>query len=86
MCSLGLAWLVQLVCALELTAPVVVQDLKSAVKQALSLLPPHALVGLIAFGQHVYVHELGHEAMPKAVLLRGTAELDGPRVSSGPVL
>lgn len=55
------------------------QDLKSAVKQALSLLPAHAFVGLITFGEHVYVHELGYEAMPKAVMLRGTAEIDGAK-------
>ena len=52
------------------------------VKQTLSLLPPNALVGLITFGQHVYVHELGHEAMPKAVMLRGTAEVDGAKVTA----
>ena len=59
------------------------QDLKSAVKQTLSLLPTHALVGLITFGQHVYVHELGHEAMPKAVMLRRTAEIDGAKAGPG---
>lgn len=41
---------------------------------SLSLLPPHALVGLITFGTMVQVHELGYESCPKSFVFRGTKD------------
>ncbi|PKI63768.1 hypothetical protein CRG98_015838 [Punica granatum] len=49
--------------------------LKSALLQAIGLLPGHALVGLITFGTLVQVHELGFGAMPKAYVFRGSKEV-----------
>jgi len=41
---------------------------------SLSLLPPHALVGLITFGTMVQVHELGYENCPKSYVFRGSKD------------
>ncbi|MCO5569506.1 hypothetical protein L7F22_023219 [Adiantum nelumboides] len=49
--------------------------LKTALKQAIELLPEHALVGLITFGTQVHVHELGSAEMPKAYVFRGSKEI-----------
>lgn len=49
-------------------------DLKSLCESlvvSLSLLPPHALVGLVTFGTVVQVHELGYENCPKSYVFRG---------------
>jgi len=40
--------------------------------QALSLLPEKSLVGLITFGTHVHVHELGFADCPKSYVFRGS--------------
>ncbi|KFM28481.1 Protein transport protein SEC23 [Auxenochlorella protothecoides] len=50
---------------------------KSALQQALSLIPDHAQVGLITFGTHVHVHELGHAECPKD-LAKDAAPLSAP--------
>ena len=42
---------------------------------ALSLLPPHALIGLITFGRMVHVHELGCEGISKSYVFRGTKDV-----------
>jgi hypothetical protein len=38
------------------------------------MIPEHALVGLVTFGTHVHVHELGFSECPKAYVFRGTKE------------
>jgi protein transport protein SEC23 len=47
---------------------------KTAVAQALTLVPEYALVGLVTFGTHVQVHELGSAECPKAYVFRGGKE------------
>ncbi|KAI3624658.1 SEC23 [Malassezia furfur] len=52
-------------------------DLKAlceALVVSLSLLPPHALVGLVTFGTVVQVHELGYENCPKSFVFRGSKD------------
>lgn len=49
--------------------------LKTALKQAIELLPEHALVGIITFGTQVHVHELGFADMPKTFVFRGSKEI-----------
>ena len=46
--------------------------LKQSLTQALSLLPENALVGLITYGTHVHVHELGFDDCPKSYVFRGS--------------
>ena len=48
--------------------------LKQALTQALSLLPEDARVGLVTFGTHVHVHELGFADCPKSYVFRGNKE------------
>ncbi|ORY92768.1 hypothetical protein BCR35DRAFT_286137 [Leucosporidium creatinivorum] len=48
--------------------------LKDAIIVSLSLLPPHALVGLITYGTMTQVHELGYTECPKSFVFRGTKE------------
>ncbi|CAG8666309.1 9162_t:CDS:10 [Ambispora leptoticha] len=48
--------------------------LKDSLVVSLSLLPPHALVGLITFGTMTQVHELGYSECPKSYVFRGTKE------------
>lgn len=38
---------------------------------SLSLLPPHALIGLITFGMHTQVHELNYDVCHKSHIFRG---------------
>ena len=47
---------------------------KTAVQQALTMIPEYALVGLVTFGTHVHVHELGFQECPKAYVFRGTKD------------
>ncbi|KAJ1700628.1 hypothetical protein LUZ63_000407 [Rhynchospora breviuscula] len=49
--------------------------LKSALAQAVELLPEKALVGLITFGTFVQVHELGFGILPKLYVFKGTKEV-----------
>lgn len=49
--------------------------LKSALSQALDLLPDHSLVGLITFGTFVHVHELGFAQIPKTYVFKGSKEI-----------
>ncbi|CAJ1938757.1 unnamed protein product [Sphenostylis stenocarpa] len=49
--------------------------LKSALRQALGLLPDNALVGLVSFGTQVQVHELGFSDMSKVYVFRGSKEI-----------
>ncbi|GAV71834.1 Gelsolin domain-containing protein/zf-Sec23_Sec24 domain-containing protein/Sec23_trunk domain-containing protein/Sec23_helical domain-containing protein/Sec23_BS domain-containing protein [Cephalotus follicularis] len=49
--------------------------LKSALSQAIDLLPDNSLVGLITFGTLVHVHELGFGQIPKAYVFKGTKDV-----------
>ncbi|KAK9120459.1 hypothetical protein Syun_018076 [Stephania yunnanensis] len=49
--------------------------LKSALSQAVDLLPDNSLVGLITFGSYVQVHELGFGLMPKSFVFKGSKEV-----------
>ena len=42
---------------------------------SLSLMPKHALVGLITFGRMIQVHELGTEGISKSYVFRGTKDV-----------
>jgi protein transport protein SEC23 len=47
---------------------------KAAVMQAISTLPEYVHVGLITFGRHVHVYELGFTECSKAYVFRGSKE------------
>ena len=47
--------------------------------QALSL-PENALVGLVTFGTHVHVHELGFADCPKSYVFRGSKEFTSQQI------
>lgn len=47
---------------------------------SLSLLPTHALVGLITFGTYTQVHELSHDICPKSHIFRGDRECSQAKV------
>ncbi|RZC19844.1 Protein transport protein SEC23 isoform B [Glycine soja] len=49
--------------------------LRSALAQAVELLPENSLVGLITFGTFVHVHELGFGAVPKTYVFKGSKDL-----------
>ncbi|KAB2009182.1 hypothetical protein ERO13_D10G135900v2 [Gossypium hirsutum] len=53
---------------------------KSALKQAIGLLPEHALVGFVSFGTQVQVHELGFSDMSKVYVFRGSKEISREQV------
>uniref|UniRef100_A0A060TG94 Protein transport protein SEC23 n=1 Tax=Blastobotrys adeninivorans TaxID=409370 RepID=A0A060TG94_BLAAD len=49
--------------------------LKDALLVSLSLIPPNALVGLVSFGRHAYLHELAsNEGGPKSMVFNGAKE------------
>ncbi|KAK7400043.1 hypothetical protein VNO78_11242 [Psophocarpus tetragonolobus] len=48
---------------------------KSALRQALGLLPDNALVGFVSFGTQVHVHELAFSDMSKVYVFRGTKDI-----------
>lgn len=50
--------------------------LKSALGQAIELLPDNSLVGLITFGTYVHVHELGFGGIPKSYVFRGNKDVN----------
>ncbi|KAI9500626.1 GTPase-activating protein S23 [Coemansia spiralis] len=54
--------------------------LKDSLILALSLLPPHALVGLITFGTMVQLHELGHQDCPKSYVFRGAKDYNSKQI------
>ncbi|XP_047175462.1 protein transport protein SEC23-like isoform X1 [Vigna umbellata] len=49
--------------------------LKSALRQALGLLPDNALVGFVSFGTQVQVHELGFSDISKVYVFRGSKDI-----------
>lgn len=67
-------------------------ELKDSVQQTLNLLPEASLVGLVTFGAHVQVHELGFSSgdCHKTIAFRGTKDYTVQRVqellSIGPPL
>ncbi|KAI4344901.1 hypothetical protein L6164_012083 [Bauhinia variegata] len=48
---------------------------KSALRQAIGLLPDNALVGFVSFGTQVQVYELGFSEMSKVYVFRGSNEI-----------
>uniref|UniRef100_A0A0A9D8W6 Protein transport protein SEC23 n=1 Tax=Arundo donax TaxID=35708 RepID=A0A0A9D8W6_ARUDO len=72
----------QVVCCLQsssLLSTCMVEEeigyLKSALAQAIELLPDQSLVGFITFGTYVQVHELGFGLLPKSYVFKGTKEV-----------
>ena len=57
-------------------------SLKSSLLLALSLLPDHAVVGLVTFGSTVSVYELAFEHCPKAFVFRGKKDYTAPQVAA----
>jgi len=55
-------------------------ELKDSLQQTLNLIPENSLVGLITFGAHVMVHELGFTDCPRSYVFRGTKEYAPQRV------
>ncbi|KAK7386241.1 hypothetical protein VNO78_26315 [Psophocarpus tetragonolobus] len=49
--------------------------LRSALAQAVELLPENSLVGLVTFGTFVHVHELGFGAVPKTYVFKGSKDV-----------
>jgi len=47
------------------------EAVKAAIEQALTLLPEDCMVGLITFGKHVSVHEIGFTECNKCIVFRG---------------
>ena len=58
------------------------EQMKDSVLQAITMMPPNALVGLITFGTMCYVHELGFPDMPKSHAFRGNKEVNATQVSN----
>jgi len=56
------------------------EELSDSLQQALNLLPPEAIVGLITFGTNVSVYELSSESIAKSYILRGNREYSPGRV------
>ena len=54
--------------------------LRDALQQTLNLLPEDSLVGLITFGTHVHVHELGFTDCPKSFVFRGEKDYPPQKV------
>lgn len=53
---------------------------KEAVLQSLQMIPERCNVGLITFGTHVHVHELGFSGCPKSYVLRGSKEYSAAQI------
>ncbi|XP_027340264.1 protein transport protein SEC23-like isoform X3 [Abrus precatorius] len=53
---------------------------KSALRQAIGLLPDNALVGFVSFGTQVQVYELGFSDMSKVYVFRGSKEISKEQV------
>ena len=50
-------------------------EIKDSIQQCLTLLPEDALVGLITYGKHVFIYELGWQGFPKAFAFKGDKQL-----------
>ncbi|KAJ0034297.1 hypothetical protein Pint_25549 [Pistacia integerrima] len=53
---------------------------KSALKQAIGLLPDNAMVGFVSFGTQAHVHELGFSELSKVYVFRGNKEISKEQV------
>ncbi|PPS00711.1 hypothetical protein GOBAR_AA19953 [Gossypium barbadense] len=53
---------------------------KSALKQAIGLLPEQALVGFVSFGTQAHVHELGFTEISKVYVFKGSKEISKEQV------
>lgn len=53
---------------------------KSALKQAIGLLPENALVGFVSFGTQAHVHELGFSEMSKVFVFKGNKEVSKDQI------
>ncbi|KAL4196412.1 hypothetical protein AMTRI_Chr04g183030 [Amborella trichopoda] len=53
---------------------------KSAMRQAIGLLPEHALVGFVTYGTQVHVHELGFPDLFKTYVFRGSKEISKEQI------
>lgn len=53
---------------------------KSALKQAIGLLPDNALVGIVSFGTQAHAHEIGFSDLAKAYVFRGDKEVSKEQV------
>ncbi|XP_010475248.1 PREDICTED: protein transport protein SEC23 [Camelina sativa] len=53
---------------------------KSALKQAIGLLPENALVGFVSFGTQAHVHELGFSDLTKVYVFRGDKEISKDQI------
>ncbi|KAH1097491.1 hypothetical protein J1N35_014412 [Gossypium stocksii] len=53
---------------------------KSALKQAIGLLPEQAFVGFVSFGTQAHVHELGFTEMSKVYVFKGSKEISKEQV------
>lgn len=47
---------------------------KTAIAQALTMIPEYAQVGLVTYGTHVHVHELGFPECPKTYVFKGNKD------------
>lgn len=56
-------------------------ELADSLQQALNLLPPDSLVGLIVYGTNISVYELASENISKAYIFRGNKEYSPARVA-----
>lgn len=56
------------------------KTLKESLIVSLSLLPPHALVGLITYGTMAHVHELGYTECAKSYVFRGNKDYTAKQV------
>eukprot|EP01018_Ginkgo_biloba_P005985 Gb_40586 [translate_table: standard] len=54
--------------------------LKTALTQAIGLLPENALVGFITFGTQVHVHELGFSHIPKSYVFKGSKDFNKEQI------
>jgi len=55
-------------------------EVADSIQQALNLLPPESLVGLITYGTNVSVYELASESIAKSYIFRGNREYSPGRV------
>lgn len=53
---------------------------KSALKQAIGLLPENSLVGFVSFGTQAHVHELGFSDLTKVFVFRGDKEISKDQI------
>ena len=51
------------------------EQIRTSIQQSLTLLPNDSMVGLITFGKHVQVHEIGYKLCNKSIVFRGDMDL-----------